>query len=223
MSYVRKQMIKVFIFVVSVILTAMFSLACSSTASSREEDTTVLYNGSTAYLSDLEYGLDAAELYYVWRNEGTPDVHTDAISFKNGTDFLSRVAPETVSLTKNCESIVLMLVQRPDDTEVTWWSHLVNLEKQEGGTWVRQAILDIESFRQSTFEWAMANERYSHADFYGNLTYDNTLQKRNIEIAVEDIYPALTPGNYRILFYLAVQTESGSEYRQYAIPFYVIE
>lgn len=209
--------------VVLVMLTALLLTACTNNVSSGEEGTTVLYNGSTAYLSDMEYGLDAAEMYYVWRNEGTPDIYADAVPYENGTDFLFRVIPESLSLTENRESVRIELARRPEDTEVTWWSHLVNLERQEGGTWVRQAILDIESFRQSTFEWAMANERYSQADFYGNLTYDNTLQKRNIEIAVEDIYPALTAGNYRILFYLAIQTENGSEYRQYAIPFYVIE
>lgn len=190
---------------------------------STEADTTVLYNGSTAYVSDMEYGLDAAELYYVWRQDGTPDIHEGAIPYENGTDFLFEVTPAAVSLAEGCEEIELKLVQRPENTEVTWWSHLVNLDKQENGTWVRQAILDIETYRQSTFEWAMAEERYAEVEFYGNLTYDNTLGNRSIKVRTADIYPALSPGQYRLLFYLAVGTEQGNEYRQYAIPFTVTE
>ena len=204
----------------AVLLCCLLLTSCG-TAGSRDTDTqipndTVSVAAETfPWLECMDAGdyVGMNELYMAWSQTGNPDVYENAVPYESADagDVLQFERMETYSLADEywCLKITPAV---PNDRRIRAWGHLLNLEKWENGTWVRQCVLwDDDVYWQRTDE-PPANL----------IPQSAMLGDSDFRIEVARIYDTPQPGQYRFVFYVEIAEDDTVEYRKYHIPFEVV-
>jgi len=170
---------------------------------------------------DAEDWLGMNERYMIWSREGNPDFYENATAYElaDAAGVLEFEWQEKYSLSDEYWTLGV----KPTDEvaeHIRDWSHMPNLEKLENDEWMRQCILwDTETYGMTGLAYA------TYPGPTPNIVIGKGLQLgiRAFRIEVARIYQAPEVGRYRFVFYIAIQNDSGTEYRQYYIPFEVTE
>lgn len=169
-------------------------------------ETLVLDDQSTVYVSDYEqYGAEIAKIYYWVRTEGDPDWYKNSIPYHDGQDISFQLNPAGYSTKDELWSLRISSIS--DSVEIAEYNTNLNIEKQVQGVWERACVL----------EWVHRYEKGM------NQIYPDLLTHMEFSLPVAKIYPEVTPGQYRFVFYVVVECDGKTENRMYYIPFEVVE
>ncbi len=168
-----------------------------------------------AYEADLqEYGELIAAKFYQCKNGGNPDWYQDCILYDHTTDILISPYQEIYHLPQKNSVWACRITQIPEELVIVRYTRHMNLDKYSDGVWVRQAVLDrkIWESEESINDRYITQEMLREALLGSSIDFDPSL-----------VYPQITPGQYRFLFYITVQVGETTENRAYTIPFTVVE
>lgn len=187
-------------------------------------ETVLLEDGQPAYAADAEtYGGEMAAYYFAWRNNGNPDYFENTVPYENGTDITLTLNPTVFSIGRDTGWSIDMNTALPKN-QIGEWSHLINLDKLVDGKWERQGILwDEQMYVGFSDAIAYSYNLWEVGYPTGDAAFAEAFGYRELYAKAEDIYPTLTPGQYRFLFFVTVKQDGNTENRVYYIPFEVVE
>ena len=165
----------------------------------------VLEDQSPVFIADYEqYGADIAKVFYEIRMNGDPDWYEHALSYENGQDILFTLGDTSYSVSDSTWTFRISEIS--EKLIVEDYHNNVNLECKTEHGWQRLGVL----------QWTHRHKRAPEA-------ITGFVPGKEFSIPVDSVYPEVSPGQYRFLVYVAVWNGKNLEYRQYYIPFEVVE
>ena len=205
----------------STVTAALETSAPVSTQIAATETTAV--SETAAVPPETNSATEMAPYYFIWKNGGNAAFYEDAVPYSNGMDITLTAEPAIFSISRNTGWEIGLETVLPKD-QIGEWSHLVGLERLTNGQWERQAILWDQSLYRFSDAIAYSYSLFGEVGYpIGDAAFAEAFGYRKLGVLARDIYPDLTPGQYRFLFYVTVNQEGKGEHRVYYVPFEVIE